>query len=118
MKRHVHKTMAVILLLIASATAQNRGTYVSGNQLHDFCKAVSLRDGGHTLNSYQYEEASLCVGYIQGVADAQDTDIPDHVKADEVVHVVIKFLEAHPDSWHYNAASVVLAAFRDAYPKK
>ena len=60
-----------------------------------------------------------CAAYIEGVEDALSalisTDFPDSTLRERIA-VVQKYLEAHPEQWHLQAATVVIEAFDDAYP--
>jgi len=66
-------------------------------------------------------ERSLCLGYIQGVADVfKDTSIcfPKGVTPGQMESIVIKYLNEYPDRLHYSADSLVLDALGKAFPCK
>lgn len=64
-------------------------------------------------------------GYIMGCADAFNSDeryrglLPKGVTGAELMRVVLKYLDAHPEKWRYNAPDEVFFAFAEAYhPQK
>jgi hypothetical protein len=89
---------------------QSTGSFVSGNQLYDWCTTVNW---------------ALCDGYIEAAADvftdqnANNVCIPEGqsgVTVEEVVDVVKKYMHDNPATRHYTAISIILVAFEQAFP--
>ena len=70
----------------------------------------------------------LCIGYMAGVKETasgwhQATEkqpycIPEAAESDQLIRVVVKFLENNPAQLHYSAATLVQTAFAEAFPCK
>jgi hypothetical protein len=98
----------------------NRVAFATGNTLLDACRSE--------------ERDSICSGYIAGIADAINNSMYSILRPDksgtnmalvcttkrillpQLVDVVVRFLESHPEMRHYAAASLVGAALSDAFP--
>ena len=82
-------------------------TFYSGNQLYTWCEAP---------------DSDACRAYIVGVADAASwlrssgICLPQGVTVGQVTDVVRKDLRDRPQGRHYAAVTMVLAAFREAWP--
>jgi Rap1a immunity proteins len=72
---------------------------------------------------YEYEAA--CTAYVIGVADAFSCDDsifrfswrpPAKVTREQVVKVVVKWLNDHPEDLHFSAASIVARALQNGFP--
>jgi hypothetical protein len=81
--------------------------FVNGNELYEMC-------------SKQSTAAVQCVGYVEGIADADETSarisdwrwcMPAKVAAGQLVDVVVQYIFSHPSIWELNAAPLVVAAF-------
>ena len=104
----------------------------TGNDLLKNCKtAVAFFDGytstGHSDASISDTEA--CASYVKGIADAgsiwqltHESDAPmfcipgDGVSGIQLVRIVVKHLEAQPESLHLPAAALTIGALRNAFP--
>ncbi len=111
--------LAVGLAVLLTA-GEGRAGYYSGQKLNEVCNNDSLVSVG------------LCFGYILGVYDAgkvldEATDkrqwqsgftscVPDGVKPGQLKEVVSKWLQQHPENWHYRANSLVAAALEWGFP--
>ena len=90
-----------------------------GNKLLDYC---------HDYTEVSDFGAGLCIGYLAGVQDTargwqqeakiQLYCIPEAAKSDQLIRVTVKFLENVPAQLHYSAATLVEAAFVEAFPCK
>lgn len=107
------------LLVLASAVSlscgwaggSSAGGFISGSQLLEDCTA---------------EVKAYCISYVMGVADSFDCDDPLSgyrwqapqvgLKTSQVVRVVTKFLDEHPEKLHLLASSLVANALEQAFP--
>jgi hypothetical protein len=62
-------------------------------------------------------KVGVCMGYVQGVADAYaDACPPEDVQAEQVIRVAVKYLNDHPEKLHLNRAALTKAALKQAFP--
>lgn len=88
----------------------------SGKELSNICSSGDV------------VEAAFCYGFVNGVVDTYmdfgytlKTDqacFPEGVTGEQVIAVVIKYLQEHPEHWHYSASSNVMEAINKAFPCK
>ncbi len=96
-----------------------------GNALLGHCKTFLAEDNriGDYGSGIEY---GACVGYIGGVKDSFyiwhvatvriSYCLPEEAEFDQLVRVVVKWLEDNPASLHHNAAGLVRGAFSEAFP--
>lgn len=111
----VFAVFAATILSPAPANAD----FKSGNDLYQDC---TTREDAAAY----YQKRAYCMGYIVGVADANSTFgaiirrplfcLSAGVTTGQLVDVVTRYLETHPQSRHYAAASLVGGAFMEAFP--
>ena len=104
--------LAVMMLL----SAQSQAGFYTGSYLLQRCESDS---------AVEYNE---CVGYILGIVDNQDTlvgwsylakpnfCVTDGVTSGQLVKVVTKRLNEHPEKLHYDAGGLVANALYHAFP--
>ena len=104
--------LAVMLLL----SAQSQAAYYSGGDLLQKCES----DSAAMYNA--------CAGYIMGIDDYQGTLVnwslldepyfctPDSAKMSQLVKVVTKYLNEHPEKLHLDAGSLVANALNEPFP--
>jgi len=73
-----------------------------------------------------YIEYGMCLGYVSGVhetnevyeavAEQQIYCPPKEVEFEQLVRVIVKYLENHPADLHYSAAYNIIFAFKEAFP--
>ena len=107
---------AVALDCLPAAAQQEKGrTFYSGNDLWSHCSDKSAFSSG------------LCLGYVNGIADAMMTGsgilgrracLPLPVTTEQAQAVVTRYLEQHPEARHHPAASSAAAALEEAFPCK
>jgi len=114
------KQMVMFLLLVLYSGvffAGTRGiTYLDGNKL---LKACELEDAG-----ISFEYGANCSGYIVGVADASQGKSwdgfpyckPAAVTRGQLVKIVTKWLNNHPEELHNAAHTLVQVALLNAFP--
>ena len=98
--------------------AQVSLTFKTGNDLKQACESAQSK------NPLDY---GYCWGYITAIVDvASGGPLPGGFKAcvsteattGQLVAVIRKYLDEHPEYLHYNAASLVSAALKNAFPCK
>jgi hypothetical protein len=89
----------------------------TGNDLLKECRAAD-----NPSDALEEGEALSCVQYIGGVADAfaylEPTRYcpPDYVTRDQTRRIVVKWLNAHPEKLHHDAAVLTLEALVNTFP--
>lgn len=89
---------------------------MTGNDLKDYCSFYPQ----HT------EKTALCMGYIGGTLDmvhGVDKSLkvrtacePASVTGDQLIAMVIKYLDDHPEQLHLVAASLIWNMYTKAFP--
>ncbi len=101
-------TLAAVGLFWPTAVLAGAG-FKSGNELYSDCSAPK--------SSSDY---AFCAGYVAGMTDTLQVPsivcLPEHVTIGQSVDVVMKYLRNNPENRHYAAASVGLAALKQAFP--
>ena len=87
--------------------------------------------GGDLLRRCETESSvprAECVGYVEGINDYQTTLLgwsyldepyfctPEGVRSYQLVKVVTKYLNEHPEELHLEAGGLVAAALQEAFP--
>ena len=105
--------IAIIAFLFAGSAA--RAEYFSGILLNQYCTSDSAYEKG------------MCLGYIVGVVDSFNTTyalkgservfcIPPGVTSGQLVLVMKKSMEEHPETLHLPASAHTLSALTAAFP--
>lgn len=108
-----------VLAMLASSGFSSADFY-DGNELYNRLKDYKSE------NTQSAIKAGAGQGYILGVADAMDGRLdpvtkfkfclPKNVKVGQLIDVVFAFLDKNPQSRHFSAWSLVLAAYEAAFP--
>ena len=109
--------IAAVLVLPIEGEAQNTSAFTSGNEVYSAC----------TSPSSQIVAVKTCLTYVAGVLDAITMMQDEHmarrtvcsamgVSIDQVKDVSVRWLANHPEARHHSAASLLLAAFQEAWP--
>lgn len=98
---------AVLLTVVISFNA--KAGFDDGNSLHENCQAS---------DDYKW---FLCIAYIKGTIDASNTFaklacIPPNATAGQLRDIVSKWLRENPEYRSSKAATLVLAAIKEAFP--
>jgi len=111
--------MIVLLFSFNQAMARTVNAFFDGNGLLGVCESYISETGS-------VAKGNVCFGYVVGVADAGatfvDEDIrssrciPFNVMGSQLVRVVTKYLQEHPEELHLTASGLVAIALRDAFP--
>jgi hypothetical protein len=106
------------------ATTSYAQTIRTGQDLHDGWMAAQRIQSGNESNVSLNEEtlAFMFIGYVQGATDiAQDTKallFPKGTSNGQLVAIVGKYLDNHPEEWNLKASSIVMRALRPIYGYK
>jgi len=114
--------MIVLLFSFSQTRAEQPQGFYTGNKLLELCEAAIDRDTAQDI-----ADGSACIGFIMGVADAQEVFIgwnrmermwclPEHVTGAQVLRVVTKDLQENPQDLHKTASSMVANALFSAFP--
>ena len=133
MKRLV-LVLAVTLCAPSAWAADTVSAFTNGLDLAAWCGYVNktIRIEGNVARAQQAGyQAGMCLGYIRAVSDAvqssanSKTGVPAlfcipggeaGVTSGQVVKVVIKYLEEHPQDLHKDAAGLVMSGLAEAFP--
>ena len=112
------KYLLMIVLLFSSNQAA--AGFFSGSELLERCEA-RLSETGNTARG------NTCFGFVVGISDSHDNFTmwgkmsplwcsPDNVGTDQLIRIVTKYLQEHPESLHLEASSLVSNALNFAFP--
>jgi len=106
------KTILIVFIFgacILTTTGDQTLSFQNGNKIY----ARLLGEFG--------TEWTYAVGYIMGVHDTLNGEYfssPKEVTQDQILSIVEKYLEDHPEKRHYAAPSLIGQALQEAFPKK
>ena len=103
------------MLLIGASHGAMADSFQSGNSLLTKCESEAPFDVG------------ICIGYLMSVGDTYTTAaawegfepyicMPDTVTAGQLQKIWIKYANEYPEELHFSASSLVLLAYRQAFP--
>jgi hypothetical protein len=106
---------AIVALCCLSALPAAVANILDGNELRIRCESTRI------------ESLNTCMGYLAGVADAEDAApswrmekplfcLPRATSANELRQIIVAHFRAHPEDEDLNAAIVVGNAFVVAFP--
>jgi len=110
--------LAIVLLFSFNQDAA--AGFFTGSELLERCEARLSETGS-------VAKGNTCYGFVIGIEDAQDTFTvlgkmsplwcsPDEVNASQLIRVVTKYLQEHPEELHHSASSLVANALLLAFP--
>ena len=103
-----------VAILLAMTMPVSAEVTDSANFLLPGCKAL-----GRERESTPEWRRILCLAYIQGLvsgAGGKETCPPKEVTGDQVVAVVVKYIEARPERLHEHFGKLALEALKAAWP--
>lgn len=98
----------------AFAVSPALGALVDGNRLVDAC-----------METADQSARGLCLGFIAAATDMSRCDspykgfghnTPSEVQLVQIKTVVVKWLNEHPELWHYAATELVAAGLQETWP--
>ena len=109
-----HSVILIGASIWAFAVSPALSDFVDGNRLVRAC--------GDTVDQ---SARGLCLGFIAAVTDMSKCDrpykgfshdIPSEVQLVQIKTVAVKWLNEHPELWHYAAAELVAAGLQEIWP--
>jgi hypothetical protein len=115
--------------LLISCIAPHVRAEVDGTILLDNCtEAIKYIDNKNDP-SINFTAVNYCVGYISGINDLHTSFIasvscfdppkycvPQQIKPEQLVQVIVRFLNIHPEDLHFQGSDLIIAALKDAFP--
>jgi Ssp1 endopeptidase immunity protein Rap1a len=107
MKLTIVLLASALLLVSLPGSAKSEGPFITGKELLRDCESKTR---------------SLCLGFVGGVNDASFVlnmipyCTPHSATLPQLQPVVTKWLHAHPEQLHRDAAFLVMTALEEAYP--
>ena len=99
--------------------------FVMAQDLHDKCRLLdedSFPPGSSRPDNLAIQgHTGFCVGYIVGIAETVDVkwwSPPETLKERQLVAVVKKYIDDHPEKWDQPASMLVRNALIEAFPPK
>jgi hypothetical protein len=102
---------------------------INGKMLLENCKEAVRSMGNKNDPSINHSSVNFCVGYISGINDLHLEFIesvasfeppiycaPPNTQIEEMIKIVVKFLEQHPQDLTYQGAELTASALKIAYP--
>jgi hypothetical protein len=124
MKRLGWRIAVMSMFVLVSANAFGDEWFMEfgtdGNELITACKSAvqNLDDSSRVFTKQQANDIGFCMGFVAGIADSvqDDTDLRNTKRA-QLVRVVQKYLEEHPEELSKGASWLVRRALVTAFPK-
>jgi hypothetical protein len=135
--RQLYLVVALMSSLLAFASDASAQTGNDGNSLQRECSLVMqiMEQHQEVPALADNMSAGICLGLVHGVAAAlglwQGVDVggtvdntqlhgcmPDEVRTIELIKVVLKYLNDHPNNLHLDDTRLIEMAIVDAYPCK
>lgn len=109
------KWILVLIFITGTACAQSAAKgYTDGNDLREDCEAAITGQFGYG--------AGYCFGLIEGYLQATPAKaLPTHcvpmgVTVEQLVKVIVKYLDQHPEKLHLTAFLLISQATHEAFP--
>jgi len=116
------KYLIMIVLLFSSGQAKgvDVSAYMFANDLLEYCEAQISETGS-------VAKGNACAGYIMGIVDLYRSLVvlghtqrlwchPEKVHSNQLVRIVTKYLQEHPEDLHRPASTLVVNALIKAFP--
>lgn len=133
------RMLKILLALVITCSSSVSFAYYTAAQLRTDCRVAlqayeELHEHKHIVS---HLESGNCIGFITGVIDAHDAHrastrdqntqilldsqtqhfcLPEDMKLENVIQVVVKDLNDHPDVLKYSAIVVILDILKIHYP--
>jgi hypothetical protein len=108
------KTALICLLFIwlseiAVAQNDNHKSLQTGNDLSNTCRHFTSQE------SSTFDDG-VCMGYIAGVGDSIGFCGGENVTYGQMIKVVLKYMNDHPEQLNQQSSSIIHRALFDAFP--
>lgn len=111
------KILTIIIVMLPSSNVS--AGWLAGNDLVQFSKEWKKGfDGIKTPDTF---EAAKFQMYVSGVVEALDgvlICLPDNATGGQMLSVVYKYIDSHPDKWNNSARSLVYTPLSKTFPCK
>lgn len=121
---------AALDILITSHCAFASTAQMDGNDLLHKCHYFFADDGSMPTTNMERIDMGFCAGYLSGVTDRERMwqgvegrsskgshyCMPDEVNNGQVLRILKKWLDDHPNRLHERADLIIHIALRDAFP--
>lgn len=120
-------TILCVALLLATGPAlagwgeflkrlQTTAAFYDGNMLHEACsQPLETIEGEGCYGMVFGILEAVAMFTRQGVVTARFC-LPDGAKTDQIIRVVIDYLNDHPEQWHYSSAYLTVESLGIAFP--
>ncbi|UXI70318.1 Rap1a/Tai family immunity protein [Tahibacter amnicola] len=110
--------ITIVLALLMSATP-TQVEFVGGKRLAELGKAFQRMEAKAGKDD-DHLGALYFLGYVAAIADTGGKNelfcIPNDVSIQQVATVVARFVDAHPETWHFRGYYFVEGALAAAFP--
>jgi len=114
------KYLLMVVLLFSSSPAGAVRSFVSGGELLQRCETYLSETGSAA-------QGNVCPGYVAGIFDVHTAFVawemmkpmwcvPYDVNSNQLVRIVTKYLQEHPENLHHTAGTLVGDALVGAFP--
>ncbi len=117
----------LLSLLLMNMSLPVYAGYLTGNKLLSDCRGALTLDDGHDVTRKEIAKSGICIGYIMAVNDDHDIHVawgtmeakycvPDSASPDELISIVVEYMEANPEQLQSSAAGLVNNSLYVAFP--
>jgi hypothetical protein len=120
LRRRLLLAIPLSLIMLLLAVSPCFAVYFkTGNDLVAGMNSYEKLGNGTLSATTDAVNASFYMAYIVGVYDATEYlyNAPGGININQICAVVAKYLKAHPELWAQPAASLVVKALLEAFPK-
>ena len=111
----MHPLAFVLCILIVSISSAQAG-FVDGNELSDLCASYEANTTDPARSETALFREASCVYYIIRSADATNYCPPEGVTSENIIHIVIQYMDQHPSEGHLDAAQLIQRALTEQFP--
>ena len=115
------KQVCFAALCIVVASVGQCLAQATGNQIREGCQ-IGLQDD-HSITLIDARKSGFCLGFVDAIiilgnelAEPDRFCLPKGVTLEQAIHVLLKYLNEHPDLTHEDAVTLALWAFKAAWP--
>ena len=110
----------IIIAVLLSLSVPGWAAYRTGNTLMELVPGYKRASGKGSSGATDYMSATDLRSYITGVHDGLEGFnlfcSPDNTSTRQITHIVILYLENHPEQWSLPANEIITAAMIEAFP--
>jgi hypothetical protein len=111
--------MAVLAVSFTASAQGNERDIGNGNVLHEYLLDYMMIERNEAPQGTSLLDANEALGYIAGVHDSLQGLMfctPAGSTRGQIVHVVLKYLDANPEKWQMNSSVLIVVALETAFP--